>query len=160
MRTVNAQPFRAGYYLIGLFCLAIGGNVAMADDKAKKHKVYQCEKDGQLVYSQVECGPDARQVTVELQQGLPDEKYVAPYVKQQSEVEKYLAEQNKQSKIAHHRANVERYKQQLAQQFEALKTIRFRSAADKDKAIKVLSDKYNALINKEHEAIKALHKQD
>lgn len=127
---------------------------------ASSTQVYKCEKDGVVVYSQVECDTNAKSVTVELQQGLPEENYQAPHLEQQQSLNQYLKEQDKTRKIALHESRIANYKKQLEQEFNALKQERFRYKADKDKAIKALSDKYNQLIKAEQEAIKVLLKAE
>jgi hypothetical protein len=52
----------------------------------KSNKVYKCVRNGVTIFSQVECGQDAKKVEVKLAQPEPDAKTVAAYKKQQSAV--------------------------------------------------------------------------
>lgn len=144
---------------IVLFAAMTASTVMAANTNTKETKVYKCTKNGVVTYSQIECSNNAEQVTVELQQGLPDKDYVAPHLKQQKDVDKYLEDSEKTEQRLRHEKRIEQLKRQLAIEFEALKEIRFRTAQAKDEAVKRLSDKYNALIKIEQDAIKALYKQ-
>lgn len=145
------------FWLVGLALLPAFAAIAAQSDTQKKTKVYRCQKDGVTVYSQIECAPDAKSVVVELDQGLPDKDYKAPYVKQQRQVDDYLAQKQQAEQLKRHYDNIARYKQQLAKAFDELKQRRFRSAQDKDDALKALSAKFNGLIKQEQDAIKAIH---
>lgn len=140
-------------------CILLLTVAAEATEKRGSQQVFRCEKDGKVVFSQVECGQDAKSVTVELQQPPPDKEYVAPYIKQQEDVTAYVNAEDKARKISRHEARIASLKKQLEREFNALKEIRFRDPQEKDKAIEVLSKKYNRLIKIEQDALKALHKQ-
>jgi hypothetical protein len=149
--------------------LALSSTVIAADDsKAKssspknlniKNKVFKCEKDGVVTFSQLSCGDNADVVTVKMSQGRPDSAARDKNTKLQQDVKKYVEAQDKSRGISRHQARDEHYKQQLAKEFAQLKQTRFNTAQAKDEAVAALSKKYNALIRIEHEAIKALHEQ-
>ncbi|NQZ08226.1 MAG: hypothetical protein HRT35_13795 [Algicola sp.] len=137
----------------------------IADDNPKaksssaKNKVFKCEKNGVVIFSQLACSDDAKVVTIKMSQGRPDNAVRERNLKRQQDVKQYVEAQDKSRGISRHRARVERYKQQMAKEFAQLKQTRFHSVQAKDEALDVLSKKYNALITIEHEAIKALHEQ-
>ncbi len=121
--------------------------------------MFKCEKDGVVTFSQLSCGDDANVVTVKMSQGRPDTAGRDRNTKRQQEVNSYVAAQDKSRGIARHEAKVARYKEQMAKEFAQLQQTRFHTIKEKDEAIEALSKKYNALIEKQHKAITALHEQ-
>jgi hypothetical protein len=124
-----------------------------------KNSMFKCEKDGVVTFSQLSCGAGANVVTVKMSQGQPTTEDIDRNLKSQQDVKSYVEAQDKSRGIGRHEAIIARYKEQMAKEFTQLQQSRFHTIKEKDDAIEALSKKYNALIEKQHEAIKALHEQ-
>lgn len=149
-----------------LLPLVIALNVIAPDVTAQSsHKVYRCERDGHTVFSQIPCEQNAEQVEVESSQSdilTTDEYQQQAKQKLKSQTDKVnqtMLRRSLQRQIAQGYQNVERLKRQLATEFKALSDTRFRTQQQADKAKAELSNKYDRLIELQHERIKALHEQ-
>ena len=145
--------------LLALPLMVIAADNPRPQHSKLKNKVFKCEKDGVVTFSQLACSDDAKVVTIKMSQGRPDNAVRERNLKRQQDVKQYVEAQDKSRGISRHRARVERYKQQMATEFAQLKQTRFNTVQAKDEALEALSKKYNALITIEHQAIKALHEQ-
>ena len=134
---------------------------ALAADQSKT-KVYRCVLDGVVTYSQQKCAKDAQTVTVELKQGLPQSPETArsQWQDQQKQVNDYLNQQSIDRQVARHEAAISRYKQQMADEFTRMQSLRYRSENAKQKALNQLSARFNRLIRIEQNAIKRLLRPD
>lgn len=119
-------------------------------------KVYKCQRGDEVIFSQFPCDKQAKQIDITVQQNQSVTPSNTKYASELDDVVQYVEQETTARKISHHERAIERYKQQLAVEFAQLKDKRYRTSEDKAKAIKALSDKFNKLIVREHEAIKNL----